>query len=213
MRKLLAIILLLSVLVPVHAQKYACVNTDYIMRNMPEYSQALNKINKYIEEWQQELQNKQQEVDELRQQYQQEAYLLPDNLKQRRQDEIHNKETELRNLQRQRFGTGGDLEQKRAELMKPVQDRVYNAIERVAREKNYAFVFDKAASATVLYVSEKYDISNQVLELLGVKPGAASESGSTAAPTGSSRKDSGTKNSDSGQYRRSNNDRKEVNRQ
>ena len=97
--------------------------------------------------------------------------------------------------------------------MKPVQDRVYNAIERVAREKNYAFVFDKAASATVLYVSEKYDISNQVLELLGVKPGAASESGSTAAPTGSSRKDSGTKNSDSGQYRRSNNDRKEVNRQ
>lgn len=213
MRKLLAIILLLSVLVPVHAQKYACVNTDYIMRNMPEYSQALNKINKYIEEWQQELQNKQQEVDELRQQYQQEAYLLPDNLKQRRQDEIHNKETELRNLQRQRFGTGGDLEQKRAELMKPVQDRVYNAIERVAREKNYAFVFDKAASATVLYVSEKYDISNQVLELLGVKPGAASESGSTAAPTGSSRKDSGTKNSDSGQYRRSNNDHKEVNRQ
>ena len=213
MRKLLAIILLLSVLVPVHAQKYACVNTDYIMRNMPEYNQALTKINKYIEEWQQELQNKQQEVDELRQQYQQEAYLLPDNLKQRRQDEIHNKETELRNLQRQRFGTGGDLEQKRAELMKPVQDRVYNAIERVAREKNYAFVFDKAASATVLYVSEKYDISNQVLELLGVKPGAASESGSTAAPTGSSRKDSGTKNSDSGQYRRSNNDRKEVNRQ
>lgn len=213
MRKLLAIILLLLALAPVQAQKYACVNTDYIMRNMPEYSQALNKINKYIEEWQQELQNKQQEVDELRQQYQQEAYLLPDNLKQRRQDEIHNKETELRNLQRQRFGTGGDLEQKRAELMKPVQDRVYNAIERVAREKNYAFVFDKAASATVLYVSEKYDISNQVLELLGVKPGAASESGSTAAPTGSSRKDSGTKNSDSGQYRRSNNDRKEVNRQ
>ena len=212
MRKLLAIILLLSVLVPVHAQKYACVNTDYIMRNMPEYNQALTKINKYIEEWQQELQNKQQEVDELRQQYQQEAYLLPDNLKQRRQDEIHNKETELRNLQRQRFGTGGDLEQKRAELMKPVQDRVYNAIERVAREKNYAFVFDKAASATVLYVSEKYDISNLVLEMLGVKPGAASDSGSAAAPTGGSRKDSGASNSDAGQNRRSNNDRKEVKR-
>ena len=212
MRKLLAIILLLSVLVTVHAQKYACVNTDYIMRNMPEYNQALTKINKYIEEWQQELQNKQQEVDELRQQYQQEAYLLPDNLKQRRQDEIHNKETELRNLQRQRFGTGGDLEQKRAELMKPVQDRVYNAIERVAREKNYAFVFDKAASATVLYVSEKYDISNLVLEMLGVKPGAASDSGSAAAPTGGARKDSGTSNSDAGQNRRSNNDRKEVKR-
>ena len=211
MRKFLFIALLLSVLVPVQAQKYACVNTDYIMRNVPEYNQALTKINKYIEEWQQELQNKQQEVDELRQQYQQEAYLLPDNLKQRRQDEIHNKETELRNLQRQRFGTGGDLEQKRAELMKPVQDRVYNAIERVAREKNYAFVFDKAASATVIYVSEKYDISNLVLEMLGVKPGAASDGGGVSAPSGGAKTDKGSP-ADSGANRRNNNERKEVRR-
>lgn len=209
MRKYLFIALLLLVLAPVQAQKYACVNTDYIMRNMPEYSQALNKINKYIEEWQQELQNKQQEVDELRQQYQQEAYLLPDNLKQRRQDEIHNKETELRALQRQRFGTEGDLEQKRAELLKPVQDRVYNAIERVAREKNYAFVFDKSASATVLYVSEKYDISNQVLEMLGIKPGAASDSEGVSTPTGGSKPNKGAP-ADSGANRRSNKERDEV---
>ena len=209
MRKYLFIALLLLALAPVQAQKYACVNTDYIMRNMPEYSQALNKINKYIEEWQQELQNKQQEVDELRQQYQQEAYLLPDNLKQRRQDEIHNKETELRALQRQRFGTEGDLEQKRAELLKPVQDRVYNAIERVAREKNYAFVFDKSASATVLYVSEKYDISNQVLEMLGIKPGAASDSEGVSTPTGGSKPNKGTP-ADSGANRRSKKERDEV---
>ncbi len=201
-----------SVFNSVHAQKYACVNTDYIMRNVPEYNQALTKINKFIEQWQQELQTKQQEVDELRQQYQQEAYLLPDNLKQRRQDEIHNKETELRALQQQRFGTGGDLEQKRAELMKPVQDRVYNAIERVAREKSYAFVFDKAASSTVLYVSEKYDISNLVLEMLGVKPGTASEAGSgVSAPAGGTKPDKGS-SPDSGANRRSNNDRKEVRR-
>ena len=135
----------------VQAQKYACVNTDYILRSVPEYNQALNKINKYVSEWKSELEAKQQEVDELREQYQQEAYLLPDNLKQRRQDEIRTKETDLRRLQQQRFSAGGDLDQKRAELMKPVQDRVYNAIERVAREKNYAFVFDKAASATVIY--------------------------------------------------------------
>ena len=212
MRKSLFIALLLVVLAPVHAQKYACVNTDYIMRNVPEYNQALTKINKFIEEWQQELQTKQQEVDELRQQYQQEAYLLPDNLKQRRQDEIHTKETELRALQRQRFGTGGDLEQKRAELMKPVQDRVYNAIERVAREKSYAFVFDKAASATVLYVSEKYDISNLVLEMLGIKPGAASESGSgVSSPAGGTKLDKGP-SPDAGNSKRTNNERKEVRR-
>ena len=154
----------------VQAQKYACVNTDYIMQNIPEYNQALSRLNKYIEQWRQELQTRQQELDELRQQYQQESYLLPENLKQRRQDEIKTKETELRSLQQQRFAAGGDLDQKRAELLKPVQDRVYNAIERVAREKNYAFVFDRATSNTVLYAGEKYDISNQVLELLGVKP-------------------------------------------
>lgn len=172
-RLTVALFFLMAFFSQVHAQKYACVNTEYILNSMPEYSQAMNKINKYIDEWQKELMAKQQEVDELRQQYEQEAYLLPDNLKQRRQDEIKTKETELRTLQHQRFSTGGDLDQKRAELMKPVQDRIYNAIERVAREKSYAFVFDKAASNTILYVGEKYDISNQVLEMLGVKPGQA----------------------------------------
>ncbi len=180
-KRSLALFFLMAFLSTVQAQKYACVNTDYIMRRMPEYNQALSKINKYIDEWKGEIEVKQQEVDELRERYQQEAYLLPDNLKQRRQEEIRNKETELRNLQRQRFSAGGDLDQKRTELIKPVQDRVYNTIERIAHEKNFAFVFDKAASATVLYVGEKYDISNQVLELMGIKPNSALEA-SNAAP-------------------------------
>lgn len=177
MRKLATILLFIVFAFPIQAQKYACVNTAYIMGSVPEYNQALNKVNKYAEEWRKELEAKQAELDELREQYQQESYLLPENLKQRRQDEMRTKEAELRSLQQQRFAPGGDLDQKRAELMKPVQDRVYNAIERVAREKNYAFVFDKAGSATLLYVSEKYDISNQVLELLGVKPGANPDAG------------------------------------
>ena len=211
MRKPLILVLLLAWIPSIYAQKYACVNTDYIFRSMPDYTQTLNKINKFVSEWQQELQNKQQEIDELRQQYQQEAYLLPDNLKQRRQDELHNKETELRALQRQRFGTGGDLEQKRAELLKPVQDRVYNAIERVAREKGYAFVFDRANSATVLYVAEKYDISDQILEILGVKPGSNPEAGSapTASPSGTNKPNNGT-GTPQGTGRRPSNERKEV---
>lgn len=177
MRKLIIIATLILLAVPARAQKYASVNTAYILSNLPEYNQALNKVNKYVDEWRSELEAKQVEVEELRQRYEQESYLLPENLKQRRQDEIRTKESELRNLQQQRFAPGGDLDQKRAELMKPVQDRVYNAIERVAREKNYAFVFDRAGSATVLYVADKYDISNQVLEMLGVKPGTAPETG------------------------------------
>lgn len=183
MRRLILIATLLMLALPVRAQKYACVNTEYIMKNVPEYNQALNKVNKYVEEWRKEIEAKQAEVDELRQQYQQESYLLPENLKQRRQDEIRTKDAELRSLQQQRFAPGGDLDQRKMELLKPVQDRVYNAIERVAREKNYAFVFDKAASATVIYVSEKYDISNQVLELLGVKPGAAVPTAEGVNPT------------------------------
>lgn len=185
MRRHLAFLLLLFAVLPIQAQKYACVNTEYILHSVPEYSQAINKINRYAEEWQQEIATKQQRLDELQQQYQQEAYLLPDNLRQRRQDEMHNLETEIRTLQHQRFAAGGDLDQKRAELMKPVQDRVYNAIERVAREKSYAFVFDKSASATLIYVSDKYDISNQVLEMLGVKPGSAG-SDAAASPSSSS---------------------------
>lgn len=177
-------------LTSVQAQKYACVNTDYILRNVPEYNQAISKLNKYVEEWQKELISKQQEIDELRQQYEQEAYLLPDNLKQRRQDELHTKETELRNLQYQRFSTGGDLDQKRAELMKPVQDRIYNAIERIAREKNYAFVFDRANSNTVLFVGEKYEISNQVLEMMGIKPTTTPDTGTAASAAGGTSKPS-----------------------
>lgn len=177
----LALFFLMAFLSMAQAQKYACVNTDYIMRQVPEYSQALGKINKFIGEWKGEIEAKKQEVDELRESYQQETYLLPDNLKQRRQDEIRNKEAELRALQHQRFSAGGDLDQKRAELIKPVQDRVYNAIERISREKNFAFVFDKAASATVLYVGEKYDISNQVLEMMGIKP-SSTPNAENAAP-------------------------------
>ena len=167
----------------VQAQKYACVNSDYILKNIPDYGTAMSKLGKFTEEWQQELEGKQQELDELRERYQQEAYLLPDNLKQRRQDEIHTKETELRALQHQRFGAGGDLDKKRAELMRPVQERLYNAIERVAREKNYAFVFDKASGTTVLYVSDKYDISKQVLEMLGVKVGSDQQQTQTGSPS------------------------------
>ena len=122
-----------------------------------------------------ELSDKAAELDGMRADYEQENYLLPDNLKKRRQEEIKAKEQEIRELQQQRFGAGGDLDKKRAELLKPVQDRVYNMIERVAQEKNYAFVFDKSASATLLFASKKYDVSDEVLELLGFKPGAATE--------------------------------------
>ena len=154
------------------AQKYACVNTDYVMRSIPDYASAQKRLDKYVADWQKELEDKMGELEGMRADYEQESYLLPDNLKKRRQEEIKEKEQEVKALQQQRFGAGGDLDKKRAELLKPIQDRVYSTIERIAHEKNYAFVFDKAGSATILFANKKYDISDDVLELLGYKPGA-----------------------------------------
>lgn len=164
--------LMLTSLPAVSQQKFACVNTDYVLRSIPDYSNAQKRLDKYVADWQQELVEKQAELDDLRADYEQESYLLPENLKKRRQEEIKAKEQEIRTLQQQRFGPGGDLDRKRAELLKPVQDRVYAAIERIAQEKNYSFVFDKAGSPAVLFASKKVDISDDVLESLGYKGGA-----------------------------------------
>lgn len=175
---MLKAVLCIGILVTCHlssvsllAQKYACVNTDYILKSIPDYSTAQKRLDKYVTDWQKELQDKQSELETLRAEYEQESYLLPDNLKKRRQEEMKEKEQEIKTLQQQRFGAGGDLDKKRAELLKPIQDRVYSTIERVAHEKNYAFVFDKAASPTLLFANKKYDISDEVLDLLGYKPG------------------------------------------
>lgn len=169
--KLSHILILLLLIVPfaTQAQKYACVNTDYVLRNLPDYSQAQQRLDKYVSDWQREIEGKMQELETLRQSFQQEAYLLPDNLKNRRAQEIKTRDQEVRDLQRKRFAADGDLDKKRAELLKPIQDRVYSAIERIAKEKGFSLVLDKAGSATVLFASEKIDITNDVLQVLGVK--------------------------------------------
>lgn len=173
MKRIALIVIALLALLPAQGQKYAVVNTDYVLKSMPDYSAAQQRLDRYVTDWAAELADKQGELESMRADYEQESYLLPENLKKRRQEEIKAKEKEIRDLQQLRFGAGGDLDKRRAELLRPVQDRVYAAIERVAQEKNYAFVFDKAGSATVLFASKKYDISDDVLEILGVKPGAS----------------------------------------
>lgn len=149
------------------AQKYACVNSDQVIKVLPDYAQAQSRLEQYVTEWQQEIETKYQEYETLQTEYQQKSYLLPDNLKRHHEEQIKAKHQEIVELQQQRFGVGGDMDRKRAELLKPVQDRVYAAIERVANEKNYAFVFDRSGTSTVLYVNAKYDITSQVLEMLG----------------------------------------------
>ena len=120
-------IILLALLLPLTgwSQKYACVNTEYILSNIPDYTRAQTQLSKQAETWQREIEAKFQEIDRLYKAYHQEAYLLPDNLKHKREEEIAAKEREAKELQTKYFGPGGDLDKKRAELMKPIQDRVY----------------------------------------------------------------------------------------
>jgi outer membrane protein len=149
------------------AQKYAYVDSDYILDNIPEYKDAQTQLDELAAEYQKEIEDKFAEIDKLYKTYQAEVVLMPDDVKKKRELEIQAKEKEVKDLQTLRFGKEGDLFIKREELIKPIQEKIYNAIEDIAEEKNYAFVFDKAGSLTMLYVSSKFDISDDVLDAVG----------------------------------------------
>lgn len=150
-----------------YSQKYAYVDSDYILDNIPEYEDAQNQLDDLAVEYQTEIEGIFAEIEEMYRKFQAESVLLPEDLKKKREDEIIQKENEARELQKKRFGREGDLFQKREELVKPIQEKIYNAIEEIAEEKNYAFVFDKAGSLTMLYVNAKFDISDDVLDKVG----------------------------------------------
>ncbi len=148
----------------VYSQKYAYVDTEYILANIPEYSDAQDILDELAVKWQREIEEKFSEVDKLYRDYQAEAVLLPEDMKQQRENEIIQKEKEAKDLQKKRFGRDGDLFVKRQELIQPIQEKVYNAIETVSEVSNYAIVFDKAGSLSILYSKPKYDISDDILD-------------------------------------------------
>ncbi len=150
-----------------YAQKYAYVDTDYILENIPEYNDAQSELNDLANQWQKEIEAKYAEIDQMYKSYQAEAVLLPEDMKKKREDEIVKKEQEAKELQNQRFGKDGDLFKKREELIKPLQEKIYNAVEEIATDGNYAIIFDKAGSLTMLYTNSKYDLSDEVLDKLG----------------------------------------------
>jgi outer membrane protein len=173
MKKLFLSITAMFLLVGIaSAQRVACVDTKYILDNISEYRDAQSKLDALSIEWQKEIEMKFAEIDKLYKAFQAEAVLLPEDMKNKRQEEIINKEKEAKELQKKRFGSDGDLFKKRQELIKPIQDKVYNAIEDFATEKNYAIIFDKAGGMTVLYVNVRNDVSDDILKKLGYKPGA-----------------------------------------
>jgi len=153
----------------IQAQRYAVIDSKYILDKMPEYKDAQTKLDQFSALWQQEIDQKQALMDKMVKDFEAEQIMLPDNLKKKREDEIFNKEKELRDLQRKRFGFEGDLFKKRQELIKPVQDKVYNAVQKLALEKQYDFILDKSEGITIIFADPKLDKSEDILKSLGIK--------------------------------------------
>jgi outer membrane protein len=153
----------------VNAQKYAIIDTRYILDKMPEYKDAEKKLQMVSEQWQKEIDQKQADLDKMYKDYDAEQFMLSDELKKKREDELFNREKEVRDLQKKRFGYEGDLFKERQKLVKPVQDKVYNAVQKIAVARAYDFVLDKSEGITVIFADPKLDKSQDVLNELGIK--------------------------------------------
>lgn len=159
-----ATIILLSV-TSIFAQRFAYVDTEYILEKIPNYTNAQKQLDDMVGVWNNEIEEKYKEVKSLYSKYQAEEFLLTDEMKKKRQEEIITKEQLANNLQEQRFGYEGDLFKKRQELIQPIQEQVYNAIEKISTNLGYDFIFDKSAGgSTLLFTNSKYDLSEQVLK-------------------------------------------------
>ncbi|ATL46283.1 hypothetical protein COR50_03345 [Chitinophaga caeni] len=170
MKKLfITAVILLSTVVSTMAQRYCVIDTKYILENIPEYKEAQKQLDAIAEQWQKEIDTKFQEVDKMYKSYQAEQVMLTDELKKKREDEIVVKEKDAKELQKKRFGYEGDLFKKREELVKPIQDKIYNAVQKLAASRMYDFVLDKSNGITVIYYDPKLDKSDEILKSINAK--------------------------------------------
>jgi len=168
-RIIITFIAIAAISISSHAQKYAFVDTEYILENIPGYKAAQEQLDQLSQQYQKELETLHAELDQIYKDFQAEVVLLSDDMKRRREDVIVTKEKEYKKLQRQYFGPEGDLYQKRQALVKPIQDDVFNAIQAIAEQGAYTIIFDKAGGMSMIYTNPKYDLSDQVLQKLGYK--------------------------------------------
>jgi outer membrane protein len=151
------------------AQKFGYIDSDYILKNIPAYEAAQKQLDQLSVEWQKEVESLYTQIDKLYKDFQAEKVLLTEEMKTKRENDIVAKEKEAKELQKKYFGKDGDLYKKRQELVKPIQDEIYNAVKQIAVEGNIAIIFDTAGGITMLYTDPKYDRSDEVLQKLGYK--------------------------------------------
>jgi outer membrane protein len=167
MKKLSLLILLAAVLgFTATAQRYAVIDTRYILSKMPEYTEAQKKLDAFSIQWQQEIDQKQAALDQLYRNFESEKVMLSEDLLKKREDDLFNKEKELRDLQKKRFGFEGDLFKRRQELVKPIQDKVYSAVQKLAAARQYDLILDKSEGITIIFADPKLDKSDDILKEL-----------------------------------------------
>ena len=152
-----------------NAQRYAIIDTKYILNKIPDYVDAGKKLQMLSDQWQKEIDDKQAELDKMYKDFEVEQYMLSDELKKKREAEIAAKEKEIRDLQKKRFGYDGDLFKQRQRLVKPIQDKIFTAIQKIAVARGYDFILDKSEGITVIFADPKLDKSDEVLREMGIK--------------------------------------------
>ncbi len=167
MKKIFTLLFALCMLtIASYAQRYAIIDTRYILSKLSDYSDAQKKLDAFSLQWQKEIDDKQALLDQMYRNYEAEKVMLSEELLKKREDDLFNKEKEVRDLQKKRFGFEGDLFKKRQELVKPIQDKVYNAVQKLAVARQYDLILDKSEGITVIFADPKLDRSDDVLKEL-----------------------------------------------
>lgn len=150
-----------------YAQKFALVDMEYILKNVPSYEMANEQLNQVSQRWQREVDDLAKEAEAMYKNYQSEMVFLTDDQKKKKESEIVAKEKEATELRYKYFGPQGELYKKRQALIKPIQDEVYNAVKKLSEERGYSVIFDRASSESIIFASPRIDVSNEVLAKMG----------------------------------------------
>ena len=164
---LIAVALIVTCSIGAMAQKFALVDMEYILKNIPAYEMTNEQLSQISQKWQNEVEALQQEAQNMYKTYQSDLVFLSAEMKSKREEEIVQKEQEAQDLKRKYFGADGELYKRRETLMKPIQDEIYNAVKEIADDRGYQIVIDRASAMSIIYASPKIDISNEVLSKLG----------------------------------------------
>ncbi|MBR1881646.1 MAG: OmpH family outer membrane protein [Muribaculaceae bacterium] len=163
----LLLVAVLAAILPAKAQKFALVDMEYVLKNIPAYEMANEQLNQVSQRWQREVDDLKKEADTMYKNYQSDMVFLTDEQKKKKEEEIVTKEKEASQLQYKYFGPQGELFKKRQSLIKPIQDDIYNAVKKVSEERGFQVIFDRASSQSIIFASPRIDVSNEVLAKLG----------------------------------------------